>query len=421
MVNTAGTNGFDNGTKPPDDELREILHGFARARMPMEQRLAALSEQHNYHIKRAKLSKLNKEFDVPTVKKPPPEPLAISLVAEHISQDTNRRHGPDRVQKKIGRKHNIWLPRDAVRKIQHDLDPEGAQARFPGGGRKGKVRGQLTALGIMQEVHCDGHEKLGAIALRLGGVGFGIYGFRDHTGKILHVDAVPNDRCQITVAHCYLDFIEATGEMPVQLTFDGGTETGYMAAAQCEFRRRFLATVSEIERPSTRSIKSTDNIPVESMWKYWLDDEGANIKSALLEAHTNGLFNPSSQLHIDLFQWLWVRIVRHHLDEFKNYFNATPRRSQKEKLLPTAAPDAVFRNPELHNLRRCGTGIPKEDVDEFRARLPLSREHVMRFVADDFDVYAQYVYAEIGSPAFEHSTGWDTYGRMMAYIQNEYT
>ncbi|KAJ7191847.1 hypothetical protein GGX14DRAFT_380630, partial [Mycena pura] len=172
--------------------------------------------------------------------------------------------------------------------------------------------------------------------------------------------------------------------------------------------------------PATKSLKSTDNIPSESGWRYWMDDEGANLKSALLEGHTNGLFMPNDPIHVNLFQWLWVRIIRHHLNEFKTYFNATPRRSQKAKLLPTAAPDAVWRNPQAFGLQHCGTAIPKEAVQELRDRLPLSREHVMRWVPDEFDQLAMYTYEQIGEPSFHHSTGWETYRKMLTLIQDVY-
>ena len=63
----------------------------------------------------------------------------------------------------------------------------------------------------MEEVHCDGHEKLGAKALMMGEVGIAIYAFRDHTGEVFHMTVLPNDRCETTIGHVYLDFVERTG------------------------------------------------------------------------------------------------------------------------------------------------------------------------------------------------------------------
>ncbi len=71
-------------------------------------------------------------------------------------------------------------------------EPHGPERRLPG--RKPvKIRGHLNAIGIFQEVHCDGHEKLASSALKMGdNIGVHIYGMHDHTGWIHHMKVVPN-------------------------------------------------------------------------------------------------------------------------------------------------------------------------------------------------------------------------------------
>lgn len=174
------------------------------------------------------LINLNKKFQVPTVKSPPPLAVATAHVANKVAEDLTRRHGPSTIQKQLARQENpVLLPRfvfefraakynspsisDMVRALQTAIDPEGAAVRFPGRKRPVKVRGQLTARGIMEEVHCDGHEKLGRKALRMGLAGIDIYGFRDHPGKVLHLAVLPNARDQIAIGHVYLDFLEVNG------------------------------------------------------------------------------------------------------------------------------------------------------------------------------------------------------------------
>ena len=67
-------------------------------------------------------------------------------------------------------------------------------------------------------------------------IGAHIYGMRDHTGRIHHMHVVPNARNRDTVAHLYLDFVDAYDGAPIQLTVDGGTEVGLMVAAQTALR-----------------------------------------------------------------------------------------------------------------------------------------------------------------------------------------
>lgn len=95
-----------------------------------------------------------------------------------------------------------------VRDVMHVLAPEGSLSRTPGV-KKRKQRGHLTGEAIMQEIHFDGHEKLGCLALRMGEVGIPIYGGREHAcGKILYMRVVPNDRDPATIGHCYLDLLQ---------------------------------------------------------------------------------------------------------------------------------------------------------------------------------------------------------------------
>ncbi|KAJ7198535.1 hypothetical protein GGX14DRAFT_374113 [Mycena pura] len=414
MTNKDGVNGIDNGTKPPDNLLRPALHQFSRRQMSVPQRLAELNRRFGYSIGKNTLIKLNKQFEVPSVRKPPSLPVITSLVAQAVDEDVLGRHGPTTIQRMIAREQNVIIPRDILRVVHRGIDPEGPARRFPGRKRTVKVRGQLKALGVMEEVHCDGHEKLGAKALKMGQVGIPIYGFRDHTGMFQYLTVVPNDRDEMTIGHTYLDFVEERGEIPIQLTFDCGTETGMMRRLQGMLRSAGFV----LERPSTVALGSTDNIPIESGWSYWQDYAGRNIKAVILDGHSKGYFASADPDHVNLFQWLWPQIVQTHLDLFKDFWNTTPRRKQDNKLLPTAAPDMVYNYPEDHNLIHCGIPVPKPLIQELRnSHLATSREDAMRWVPHEFDILAKVVYQEIGSPRLHYSTGWETYKEMLDVIQ----
>jgi hypothetical protein len=91
------------------------------------------------------------------------------------------------------------------------LDPEGSVKRFPGK-KVLKVRGRLTDVAVYYEVHCDGHEKLNHKALKMGPASIDAYGNRCHSsGWVLKNVAVPNARCQSTIAHIYCDVAEELG------------------------------------------------------------------------------------------------------------------------------------------------------------------------------------------------------------------
>lgn len=125
--------------------------------------------------------------------------------------------------------------------------------RMPGRGKGPKQRSALNAIGIFQEIHTDGHEKLGEKALQMGsGIGIDTYGMRDHVGKVLWLVVVPNSRLSDTIGHVFLDMVSKYGGMwaiflvvfviislkaiSVQVTFDGGSELGWLAAFQTTLR-----------------------------------------------------------------------------------------------------------------------------------------------------------------------------------------
>jgi hypothetical protein len=89
-------------------------------------------------------------------------------------------------------------------------DLEGVDLHFPG--KKKIKRAVLQGHGIWQEVHCDGHEKLGRQALMMGPVGLPIYGMKDHWAiAALYLKVLPNDRLADAIGHAYLDFVEDYG------------------------------------------------------------------------------------------------------------------------------------------------------------------------------------------------------------------
>jgi hypothetical protein len=97
--------------------------------------------------------------------------------------------------------------RDFIRSVLVQYAPEGLARRFPGANRI--RRSTLSAIGPNYQHHADGHEKLNAQALGMGGVGLNIYGIKDQwSSYILCLVVVPNNRLASTIGHVYLDCVE---------------------------------------------------------------------------------------------------------------------------------------------------------------------------------------------------------------------
>ncbi|EJF66376.1 hypothetical protein DICSQDRAFT_45784, partial [Dichomitus squalens LYAD-421 SS1] len=178
----------------------------------------------------------------------------------------------------------------------------------------------LTSHGTWHEVSVDGHKKLSDKALQMGIVGFHIYGGRDKwSGKVLLLLVLPNSRFAEAIGHVYLDFVIEHEMIPIQVTFDGGSETADMKAIQTALRNTFAPDLDPSEWPPFMPIPSTRNITIENLWSRWFTHSGANLQKVLMEGKTNGLFNPGDNVDINLFQWLWSQVTQQQLDAFKAY------------------------------------------------------------------------------------------------------
>jgi len=145
MVNESGNNGTDNGEgmsplitevnatnhvalEPSEEDLVAALQQYARERLTAEQRIMRLQKELNYRIwqvqmlmehillidhifcRHTKLKSLNKKYDIPTVRKPPPLPVATTLICEKLDQDQVMANGPNTIQTMLAVDDNL-IPR----------------------------------------------------------------------------------------------------------------------------------------------------------------------------------------------------------------------------------------------------------------------------------------------------------------------
>ncbi|KAJ7892568.1 hypothetical protein B0H14DRAFT_2432245, partial [Mycena olivaceomarginata] len=144
------------------------------------------------------------------------------------------------------------------------------------------------------------------------------------------------------------------------------------------------------------ALKSTDNIPIESSWHLFTNYVGLDIKQILLLGKSDNYFNSAYQLHIDLFNWLWPKIIQLTLDNFLDYWNNHKIRTQRNKLLPSGfSPNYISDFPEKFGLTHFGVAAPQPFIDALRQNIPKTRKECYRWVPDEFDAKASEVYAQI--------------------------
>ncbi|KAJ6459424.1 hypothetical protein DFH09DRAFT_858973, partial [Mycena vulgaris] len=138
---------------------------------------------------------------------------------------------------------------------------------------------------------------------------------------------VPNARCSSTVGHYYLDLVEKNGGALSPSKVDGRSETGELYVAHIAFQHCIPDILFE-DIPSFVACKSTDNIPIESLWHLFTNYVGPDIEQIILVGKSLNYFHPGLQLHIDLFNCLWPKIIRLSLDDFVEYWDNHKVRTQ---------------------------------------------------------------------------------------------
>ncbi|KAJ7718471.1 hypothetical protein B0H14DRAFT_2643338 [Mycena olivaceomarginata] len=98
MVNRSGANGRYNGTRPPDSVLGPTLHEYTRKSLSLDQRCDYLFKDFGYKIGNlhSRNSIVDSKFQLS--KKPPPDHIASTLVAEVMQNNVSSLNAPRTVQ-----------------------------------------------------------------------------------------------------------------------------------------------------------------------------------------------------------------------------------------------------------------------------------------------------------------------------------
>ncbi|KAJ6525586.1 hypothetical protein B0H10DRAFT_1864030 [Mycena sp. CBHHK59/15] len=417
MPNPRGKNGYGDKECTPDAELKAALLRYAAQNLRMEVRRANLKSDLNYSIGLTKLKQLHTKFDIPRIRKPPPLEVARQAVIDKVQMDVSQGNGPNYF-KTVLQQEGIMIPRDTVRKIMLEHFPLGFDNRFPGKKKSTIPRTALNSNGPFHEVSSDGHEKLGKQALEMGDIGLPIYGYKDKwSDTIPFIQFVPNSRTAAAIGHLFLDFIEATGAIPIQMTMDKGSEIGWQYAIQDALRHAFAPEIDPEVYPVCRLIKSVHNTVIEAFWRWLKEKMGLNLKAIILVGKAERIFSPNVEFHLPLFYWIFIPLLQAQLEEFRLWWNHHRVRTQKDKNMPSGhVPSDAFDHPQNFGGLDCRIPVPKAAVDDLREMVTEdvgSRDAHLSWFTTEFDKLAETIYAQIGKPTLSLQTAWEVFQAML--------
>ncbi|KAF7368007.1 hypothetical protein MSAN_00866500 [Mycena sanguinolenta] len=403
--NSEGNNG------PEEDVLADSLHEYARLGHSLDVRLQKLFDDHGLRIGKTLLKNLNSHFNVPSVRKPIPREVADQQILNEMADDIHGYRGPGTVKRNLALS-GYQIPRRIIRETMLLNHPEGVDARYPG--KKKIKRAQLKAHGTWQEIHCDGHEKLGALALQMGGVGLPIYGMKDKWGDgILYLVVVPDDRNSDAIGHVVLDFIELYGAIPQQMTTDKGSETGHLYAFMTGLKTAYAPDIDLTRYPSMVALKSTNNTPIEALWRWFQEQSGKNLYVQITRGRDEGIFNPgiySIGSGHPSFKASWITSL-------SDGTRMSSVGNETKSCHPGVSPNELYAHPEYFGGRCFAIPVPKDATNALRNTIKTPRKTALSWVPDEFDLIAWQVYEMIGSPLCTPETAWDVFSKMASVMR----
>ncbi|KAL7414945.1 hypothetical protein BDY24DRAFT_350095 [Mrakia frigida] len=424
--NPAGRNQHGEKKYPPDDILGPALHRYQSFHQTAETVLRSLKRDFGLEIGLTTLNELRNRFDVgssrKTSRKPVEEVTQMVLEAAGLGPggirlplgETEGRGIGVKAVREIMSTREEYVSEDFVREVLEQYDHDGLSARFPGSGRIRRVPA-LRSPGFHFEWSGDGHEKLEMKALRMGGCSLPIYGLREKmVGYIMILQVVPDVRDQNEVGHVFLDAVAAAGGVPMQQTFDCGTETVVACQAQIYFRTTFAPHLSTDIFAPTSLVKSIRNTTSEATWSFLRNHSGRLIRSHI----EKGYFHVDSMDIVDqhLFHWVWFPIVQQTLDEFRLYWNMHKVRPQKIKQMMSGhRPQEVADDPSAFGLDNYLIPVPLEAIEAYRATLPPR----LLWYPPDFKVMADNIYQRMSSPILTPANGWEVFVQMKRALRWE--
>lgn len=105
--------------------------------------------------------------------------------------------------------------------------------------------------------------------------------------------------------------------------------------------------------------------------------------------------------------------LQKQLDNFGEYWNNHKIRAEHEKPnMSGLTPRHTFTVPDLP-AQQCGIAVDRVVIDALRNQVLVSREELMRWVDEEFEVTAQSGYEIIGEPSLDNFLcGWEIFESM---------
>ncbi|KAJ7719745.1 hypothetical protein B0H16DRAFT_1336478, partial [Mycena metata] len=272
-------------------------------------------------------------------------------------------------------------------------------------------RKKYWCAGIMDIVCFDQHDKWKK---------FGLYkhiGVEPYAGQILWLKIWWTNRNPKLVTSYYLEACRRAGGIPLITQSDLGTEN--YGIANCHTATRQRLDPSLVGTLQHRWMKKMGiNIKPEAAWSQMRRQFSPGFENILDDGVARGLYNVDNPVEKLVFLWLAIPWLQAELDAWVHRYNSTPRRRDKNKVLPQGIPDLITAKPHLYGAEdyKAEVLVPTELFNEMEAQWAPPTDPVFDLAPPVFTTKIVAIYESLGSPAVSSTNFWEVYSQLLNSI-----
>ncbi|KAI1781732.1 hypothetical protein LXA43DRAFT_1036355 [Ganoderma leucocontextum] len=294
--------------------------------------------------------------------------------------------------------HNVWVPREVVSEWLRQNEPDAVEARK----RRKFKRHRFWSAGLNDFWTFDQHDKWGAR--------YGLYlhlGLEPTAGENKWLKIWWNNSNPRLIASYYFEAVRAAGAIPLVTQSDAGTENFGIANAHTTIRHFLDPTLADTLQH--RWMGKLMNIKPEISWSILNRDWKPGFEAILDQGVEHGWYDPNNALESLVFRYLAIPWLQAELDGWREQFNMTPRRTQRNKSLPQGIPYIISRHPEKYNVHDFKIEVPMHVIDNVEAEWAPPDHPIFQLVPLLFRERIDGHLQDLGNPAISADSFWIVY------------
>ncbi|KAJ6534299.1 hypothetical protein B0H19DRAFT_1272015 [Mycena capillaripes] len=274
-------------------------------------------------------------------------------------------------------------------------------------------RKTFYSAGVMDIICFDQHDKWKK---------FGLWfhlGIEPHAGQILWCKIWWSNRNGKLITSYYINACRRAGGIPLVTQSDLGSENNGIANCHTVTRQRLDPSLANTLQHRWKPKKGS-NIKPEATWSQMRRNFTPGFETTLEKGVNAGDYDVNNPLENLVFRWLAIPWLQAELDAWVSRWNSTPRRHDKNKILPHGIPDLIVAKPHLYETQdfkaKCFVIVPPELFDEMEAQWAPQDDPVFQLTPPVFTAKIRAIYESFDSPPVTSDNFWDLYRSLLTAI-----